>query len=431
MKLETVKSFVLLGLVGLSLLLTLAIWTYQPKYETLDERSYINDTKLNGKEEAIKTIIEPLAIMFHYNDADYGFKSKSEEKKLYQAMQEWSLYEFNQQSGEGVPDTKEKVEVIFPEMLPTEVIGSLFKVENSDSLPNGSFDRIYILLNDQTNIEIQFYNTSSDQKVVANIQRTNVYDQLKEYMGDDTLLKPYLVYENNSDIPIYYPQGEIEMFRSTIQARQIDQEPLKNALFIDPTLVKQNPLGDGAISYNDTTRQMKISPNGKSMEFTNPSNTEDFQMAPIQVITASLDFVNDHKGWTDEYNFFEMSQNQITYRLFYNGMPVFDSNRLGDLTTIQLRNQDEFQYNRPMFSLKTRVGSKEGIEELDSDDVSEFLAKTNTNVQGITIGYKISEQPYNIFSLEPAWYIKTNNKWKELDELVIKKGGREDALGTS
>src|SRR5690625_1180943 len=143
MKIEGIKSFILIILVGLSLLLTFAIWSNQADYDRMYDTNYINevDIDLGGMELTTKDILQPSHIIFKRNDEFLSFVNPQDRETLYRDMQSWVLYDFKTGESNGRPENKQFVEVIFPSPLPMEIIPSILTLNEENVMPDWSFQR--------------------------------------------------------------------------------------------------------------------------------------------------------------------------------------------------------------------------------------------------------------------------------------------------
>ena len=65
MNFERLKSIILIILIATSSYLTWSIWTYEPKYEKIDQSKYIN---IESDEQTVSDVIKPKHILIHrYN----------------------------------------------------------------------------------------------------------------------------------------------------------------------------------------------------------------------------------------------------------------------------------------------------------------------------------------------------------------------------
>lgn len=87
---ENIKSGILFILVVSSLLLTLALWNYQPAYEELGEPTYLDETRLvEGDTRQIDDVVYPKQILFIISMNIASFR----------ITKEWSNYSKKSKSG--------------------------------------------------------------------------------------------------------------------------------------------------------------------------------------------------------------------------------------------------------------------------------------------------------------------------------------------
>ncbi|WP_138419122.1 YycH family regulatory protein [Aquibacillus sediminis] len=433
MKLETIKSSVLVFLILLSLLLTLRIWNYQPQYEEVDSDQSTIEAKLDGKEETKKSIIQPSQIIFHDSHELKGFKDKSEEKNLYNNMQDWLLYGFDRiqaDSTQFFENQHQLVEVIFPTLIPMEILPDLFAVDSDTVIPSTSFDRISIMLDEEHDSNpIYFVNTENKLMVSANIQNISEIREQLININEDNKFIPYVEYVTTEDKSIYLP-NEIEMYERPFQANASSATLLRNALFDNPSAVRNSKNAAGANIFTDGIRTMVEY--DYHIEYTNPIFSDQSNIEGRQLINETLDFINAHEGWTtgvrDDYQLAELDtqDNSVLYRLNYDGYPVIEDSNYSTID-ITLRNQKVNQYNRPLIHLKSsfagqKVDMRTGEEVVDFLNSSDYFS--DRLIEDITLGYKMEEQQGYIIDLTPAWFFKSYLGWREIDfEQDSSKGG--------
>ena len=73
MNMETMKSVTLVILIALSLVLTVALWNYQPSGEVVEEgEEVIDTTQLDGEENNVVSLVEPEQFVFHERGSSYS-----------------------------------------------------------------------------------------------------------------------------------------------------------------------------------------------------------------------------------------------------------------------------------------------------------------------------------------------------------------------
>lgn len=91
---ENIKSGILFILVVSSLLLTLALWNYQPAYEELGEPTYLDETRLvEGDTRQIDDVVYPKQILFHNFHEHSQLPDYKGMEQLFEEIKEWPFTE--------------------------------------------------------------------------------------------------------------------------------------------------------------------------------------------------------------------------------------------------------------------------------------------------------------------------------------------------
>ncbi|MFD0954712.1 YycH family regulatory protein [Virgibacillus natechei] len=426
-KLETVKTFTLFILIGVSLLLTFGLWTYQPNYETLDISSHINEADIGGSREETKaTIVEPSSIIIHTNDHHFGFTDPSDRQAFYQDMQSWSFTNLEVRESNARSQNNYEVEIIFPSALPVELLNDLFTLSDDDAeiLPTWSFDRMYLTFDDLTSsINVEIPSIDENEQATAVINDSDRYEQLWDTVTVREGLTEY-VHFDEGESPIYIPQEGVSMQQYSLAADVINPNDMVNALFPDPSLVSQSNESVASteeVYYSDAQRGMSIYEERGTMEYINPQSSTPNDEVPIDLLERSISQINDHNGWTEEYKLMDLetaATNRVLYRKYHNGYPVFNFLGLSKIEQ-EWNDQELAQYHRPIFNLNNTLSSQS--HELPSgNDVLYYINnKFRTdydveNIQDVKPGYRLV---YNgdYVALEPGWYLKYNDNWREIN----------------
>ncbi|MUV37915.1 hypothetical protein JNUCC1_01721 [Lentibacillus sp. JNUCC-1] len=436
MNFETIKSFILGVLVAVSLLLTFSLWSYQPQNDLLSNKPLVSEEEMDiqGAKETKKELIQPTDMIFHSNGAPYGFTNPKEVERIYSDMQSWVMYDFSIRNNVKEPNDDHMVEIVFPEALPMQFLNNLFTLNEDPYLPEWSFKRMYITFSeDQSQLNVRFEATRGDEYATVVVNNSRKYDLLYNYVTTHDQLESLVKVENMAN-EIYVPATPVETYNWSFTTNAIDPNQLVNALFNNPSLVKRNVSND-EINYTDGLQGMRIDKNKRSMEFYNPYDARNYeQMDLSNLIERSITSVNEHKGWTDDYHFwaFRRLDNHITYRMFYEGYPVFSSS---DYATIEQmwRENELYQYTRPLFSINNQIGATKatlpsGEEVISLLESGQYASYEPEKIQDIRVGYQLThkESTAYIMTLEPAWYMNYNGKWIQLkldkDVLLSEKG---------
>ena len=434
MKLETAKSLILIVLIGISLLLTYGLWSYQPSGDTLENSTYENETDLGGDKESKKSLIEPHSVIFHADSNYYGFSDPLKQKDLYAEMQSWVMDNFETGPPENVREKNYFVEITFPDELPMTILNGLFNFSNQEiTLPSWKFKQIYFTFSPETaSLKVHFVSVNGQQHATAFVNDSANYERLWSFIADidADVLKKYTLF-NEENTRIYVPADHTELAEYSFTVNKIDPNLLINALFRNPSAVRPIFSGNERL-YTDNQQQIQVFENGSSMEFYNPYSDDHELTDTLNLIDRSIMNINDHYGWTEEFNLLSAVSNTIRYQMYYEGYPVFDNSHL-NLNVIEQKwiNQDLAVYRRPLFTLEaSNILLKTAVELPAGDDIIDYLQhnkNSNYNVENIKdlrIGYRLELDGIDI-TLVPAWYMNYNGSWVEFKykDLTVSEGG--------
>src|SRR5699024_12619321 len=114
MNYETMKSFVLVVLIGISLLLSFILWSYQPNYDYLQDADYVNEVDVGGGEKSRNELIHPSKVIFN-NEVDLkGFKEPGDMLSFCQEMTSCVRYDYDTYEARWNLGDSRNVEILLP-----------------------------------------------------------------------------------------------------------------------------------------------------------------------------------------------------------------------------------------------------------------------------------------------------------------------------
>ncbi|WP_335871890.1 YycH family regulatory protein [Bacillus sp. 2205SS5-2] len=442
MKYETVKSTVLTILVVMSLGLTYTIWTYQPTYQPIES----NDT-FNISIEAQKdynTLIKPFKLLYHKRNATYGSVEEEELDKVLNELKKWNLYDVRNVSEQYNTNAflerihgNDKIEVIFPDLVPSEIYKNVLKFEDTE-FQSFDFDRIVIDMSksdlDTANVYFVDYSNQTLYEARFNSDVLADFDQnvVRYAFGNDR----YDFEVINGERRIYFPVNVSELPIQKYLYDEIDPENFKNALFTDPNNVKKDLLFQGE-EFSNGTSFMEVMYVSNMLRYVNPSQETNGLLFSSDLVEKSINFINVHGGWTDDFRYFQInpSSRRIVYRLFHQGYPVFNENNMAEMTQ-RWGIEDIYIYDRPYFEINLRVDlGSEPVQLVSGESAIAFLQDSKNiddkELQDLMIGYHLYKDPdspstSNVIILEPSWYYQYKGIWYRLS--IEELGGRANGL---
>lgn len=435
---ETIKTFVLVVLVALSFLLSYILWSYQPKYEMFYDASYISEVDIGGQERGKSELIHPSHIIFHQSTDEegasiLGFSRSSDENIFYKELTTWSLIDFDIvkiTDKEARPEEQRFVEVIFPGDVPASLIDNVFSHDEEVELPDWSFDRIYIKVQDNNELSIAINSIDHREQLQAKVEKVGAFQSMNRYDENHSHLQPYVELPFGAE-PIYIPKTMEEVTTKTLVADQVEPDAFINALFNNPSLVKPN---QDESFFTDGQRGMRIFQDGRYLEFIHPIETNDDKLEPIALMDKSIDHINEHKGWNNEYHFESLNSSigKIEFRLHYEGVPVYDFNNISVIEQVW-RDQSLYQYRRSLL----HVGHLLNVTEASIRNSDEIIADLQQNedydtskIRDVRLGYYLNHiGEVHSLTLEPTWFMRYENTWVRIpstESEANKEGMRGD-----
>lgn len=446
---ETGKTVLLWVLVVSSLLLTWSLWTYNPALDPLKEQGAV-EIKIEPLEgtRKLSEVVRPIQLIYLEDGQNYfAISDNKVRQNLYNKLLESIMINPNdlkpsEINGEIDPDNF--IEFVYPTNLSRDIIEHIFNLKNRQLIIS-DFDRVYLFQKDINDVKKNYLRLISyGENSFVDLEVQLDYQYFKEKMENKNIRKQYFnhVVRNKSgetEGVIYLPaEKEIVDHPIMVVQQKIAPEDFKVALFNDPSSVNRENSNNN-IYYSDDKQVLSISTDSNEMSYRSFITDIGNQIPDFERVKKSIDFVNNHYGWTDQYVLFgEYNDVNKTFRLMVDGIPV-----LNNLGMIQIRWEKGqiYEYNRSLINFSyeyQRNINIENIKEKDSKkwpslmsgyELLNILEDANklTTVKDIKIGYSMDKyNKSNIFyEFTPHWYYFNGENWNRIENLV---GGDLDGL---
>ncbi|WP_017471556.1 YycH family regulatory protein [Amphibacillus jilinensis] len=451
MNLEYLKSILLVSLIASSLLLTLALWNHQPDFEvTRDEDDLIDAQIEDGERLSRRDVLQPTRIILHDDRSldPIGFKDQEVEQAVYANILDYGLYNFSAfpVDEEWLDNQENRIEIIFPTEMQGDMIYDLFSLDQDTRIPEGRFNRIEIILDqDDASYQIIFRNDENQEVIGASLQNySSEVDNLESFFDTEDFIA-FTTYEGSRGTPIYLPDT-IDRDVLLFSFAELDYEPFVNFLFSKPSIVRRGMTIEGHTSLIDGTRELMVE--SDRIFFTNPTNEEKHstdELTEYELFDQVQTFINTHNGFTFEEPFHYFLSNitkntetsLVEYSLSYKGVPIFYDEQVAKIS-VAWHNQEAYQYSHPLVTLAERRGvARESRRLPDTEAVVEILDSDyyrGSSVYDVTLGYRVNEQRNGqgqVYELVPTWYVKGVNGWQPLHIPAEMTGGDDSAVGTN
>lgn len=428
MKYEKIKSVILIILVLSSGLLTWSLWTYQPDYETVENGETVEEISL-GQKRDIKRIIKADRIFYHHTDLMLGTTDPTEIDRTFKEFSRWTFSDFEDDSSDvksvsSFVRREGMAEIVFPGSVPFGIYKDFLDIKGKE--PDFIFDRIVINVKDFNKEEgFVYFIDYNNQKVIKsrvnssyiNLFKNNFYKNSrssKKFQG-------YVASMLSNKQMIYLREKESTFPVLSYVIEELSLKKFKNALFSDPSFVQKNYISTGE-EYTNGLTLMRVNHKNHTISYLNPAAEEEYSIDGSTLLQKSIDFVNNHGGWTDAflYTGMNVANPSVTFRLYErNGLPVFSNEGISEILQVWGQN-DIIKYVRNNFSLDLLTDSTNKKLASGKEILDQLKKQKNFNPEMLTdlvVGYKMSNDSQDLLlKLEPSWYYRYNNQWVQVKD---------------
>ena len=422
-RIEVIKTIVLILLVALSITLTFSIWTYTPKYPTIEQQPTV-DISISKKSD-ITDVIKPYKLLFNFEEGLKGTADPVEIDEVVGGLKSWKISElklvdrnFDEKKLARFVRKKNRMSMLFPAEVPLPVYSNVLNFEGLN-IPETTFDRIVVEWNSMSTA-INMYFISRENKLLYEA-KANVVDVQNFQQSILTRGNSYGGYaeidpENTPYIAV--PVDKIELLRNTYSQGEISPSRFRDALFRDPNAVKRSQVEANSNEFQDDRAIMTINTLTKDLDYVHPTEKSKELAIPSELLFNTFDFINEHGGWTDDFRYSHIDplSRYVEFQLYVHGLPVFS-----DTTSTKMEQtwgEDRiYRYMRPYYTLDSSLPSETEVKVLPSGlKVGETLLGSKeidfSLVEEIIPGYYMKhDREHNLFMLEPSWYYSINDNW--------------------
>ncbi|KHE71881.1 YycH family regulatory protein [Halobacillus sp. BBL2006] len=437
---ETMKSVILVILIAFSLLLTLALWNYQPDFDTAGEESEVGKTTLEesgGTQSTVLDLIEPTKIVFKHQGSYYSYADPSDRSAIYGRMKQWSLVNINDNpSSPQIGERDSVAEIIFPTKLPLKVLGDIFTINEDLPAEDTTFDRIFVVHDHNSGAvspyTVYIMDTGEDvspARMSASLSEEAASQLFSEIEVKDMVNQFRLSDWSGSTVDgasfdhIYLPSEEVSYPTEVLQTDAVPVKPLQNFLFPPTSTIKSSFTNSVDRRFQDISRRLDIMNDERLMKYVYMITNQSTYWTQYELLTKSVSDMNNHYGWTNQFRLENINStaDKVSFLMYFNGLPIYENT---DLTKISLKYEGGSiqEYNRPLVSFFPVDYKNEGESSILLESGEEVISKIKekgydlNNIDDIQVGYSLKDQndmrlAYNLL---PQWYIKTAGEWKPL-----------------
>ena len=424
---EHAKSIFLALLIVLSVTLTFTIWTYTPTYDTIESTPVVDI--LIAETKRIDDVIKPYKMIASRENNMTGSMETFDLERVVTVMKDWQISDLTLEDTELTNEelnelvgANNRYTLFFPDDVPFPVYDNILPFSITD-IPEDGFDRLIVNWNRTDSEQLKVYFASSKTKTLYSAVAKNVdWKLFDQKVVSSTLgFSKFTDIQRKGNLSLYVSAQDVESIRYTYYLKEIDPKRFQDALFSDPSLVRQSPVGTTNEEYSDGTSLMNVNSLERTLSFVNPSAETLVPASPSKLVFDSLNYINEHGGWTDEFRFAKINpaNQQIDYQLYLLGYPVFSTETSTKITAFW-GDPGIYNYLRPYYTLDLSLPFDTVISTLPSGEkasrVMQLVKDIDfNNVDELTPGYYLTrDDEKRLLILEPSWFYLSNNQWTRL-----------------
>lgn len=150
---------------------------------------------------------------------------------------------------------------------------------------------------------------------------------------------------------IYLPEGRVAYPEEVLQTTPIPLVPIQNDLFPPNAVVSSSSI-NGHRRLATTDRRLDVLDNETRLkyEYMIPNRANPSPLLEYDLLTRSINDVNNHVGWTNTFYLDSISSTmeKATYRMHYNGLPILSSETNVEIMSMKYEQGEIQEYIRPL-----------------------------------------------------------------------------------
>lgn len=427
---ESIKSILLLLLVGLSLLLTYQLWYGQKPAQVLEQDIY--ERVVIEEPRELEEVVDPRKIVLHDYGEFYVYKKNDPVFEqlwgvLSLAMQQITLDGIHGE--EEIPSDSRQLLSCY--MQPALPVGE--DQPWISEAPYKEIDKIDVYANNSS-IWLTFKGSDDNKfSILLSPGRAEQFNSLLNEIRTDRKAAYALLTENMAadfegvyleiQDPLYVPVETVFMSELNMSPEQLDHDLILKTFFVDYSMARVIEEKDGGLIYTDGEKGLRLSSTG--LEFSSPRLEEgQATSAYSDALITSSSLISYHGGWLDNLRLSSLeltgwgqsSYYTAKWHTYYDGYPVYMKN-----PTLALFNDNGLiHYTRTVFDVENPVIPENGLASVaEWDSAMEKAVNIHKDnypnssdsllLNDINLAYVITTTPSE-YTGRPVWLINIDNQ---------------------
>lgn len=413
-------------------------------YDTIGRQATVDISIAESQENKdVGSIIKPYKMNFSFEEGLTGTTDAEQIDYVIDLLKGWRMINpelvdqaFDETMLHTFLQKPNQIVLYYPDEVPLGVYETILNIENPN-IPETSFN-IVVAEWDLTSsmLAIHFISELNEHRYQSTAKIFDIQSFLREVISVGRSYPEYVNINVTNHKKISVPVEEVALLQNTYfpnERDEINPTRFRSALFSDPNAVRRSEPNKYREDFQDNHALMSVDTKRKQIRFVHPVVESREIAIPSELLEDTIDFVNEHGGWTDEYRFSKMnfSTRYVSFKLYVRGIPVLDGNTPTEIEQVW-GEEAIYQYKRPYYTLGDTLPSETETVTLPSGvEIAEALIASPEvdfqKVDEMLPAYYITQDvDLNIFVLEPSWFYLQNGKWVRFSSDQL--GGEEIGL---
>lgn len=371
---EKVKTVALAVLVGASLFQSYLLSISNPglDFMTPAPENYV-EAELTGTPLELQNLVYPGSIVLHFGGAKHTVLHPKTTfyEMVYDKVKQRTFDGFARVSDpalrwEEYRNQYQGVEIRFRDGVSVDVLQRIMQLKGEMAASMDPITRIWMLTKDNKEDFRTLFISDTSGSVYEATRADITAKDVEGLVGLGAFLTPY----KTADGRTYLPEQPLSMVQYRYAYEEITSDQLRRSLFPDPASTRSLMERDGSQIFTDGKRGLQIRQDQKWMGFSDPAASIDDRNNIRENLMSSIQFVNQHGGWSGSYIAYRMPQRPgigsqtFVFRKYiggYTGAYPVVSERSESFGYVKLSVQRGVvtEYERSLLRLKHEVAKEE------------------------------------------------------------------------
>ncbi len=455
---EKAKTVLLSLLILISFILTSVLWSNQPQFQFIEQVEYVKSKPVQTRQ--LEELVTPEAVIFHYGEDRhtkmYATSGNGQFRTISDDMKKWYFnnliyYPLSEEKWEALTKRAKGLEIQFRSTIPFSLINQLFMINGDINEQLQGIERIWLYYEEEENVVYALFMSKKDKLIFRARTVVSPKELLETYLplGNPMPEQIMKIVEMTTDTEMshlrrpfwhtyYLPKNPWKMQKYLYNFLPVTEDELMDAYFLDRNLVRRIVERDKTVIFTDGSRSIQLQPDNQFITYTDPAFQQGRSgLSTEDKVREAISFINKHLGWTDEYHFDRMVENEsgsdvITFRQFVGPYPLISapSQKLDTITVIAEEGQI-VSVNRSLIDLDKYIDNKEWLV-MSGPELFDHLRNNRivdpNRVENAYLAYA-TQVHQGYVELLPAWVIETVDQQSFIVSVPsLQKGGKSHGL---